>query len=166
VEATGWLLFLRLNDLRVYEDVIDRPAPPVPPGPSRARPAEWDANAQTVELLQILLATAGRSLARPLQSPRLVVLLSCWDELSEAAAPPEVLRRRLPLVTSFLEATWSPEALAIWGLSSLGQALSRHEPAEAYLDHGPEHFGFVIAPDGGTRDPDLTRPLTSLFRAG
>jgi hypothetical protein len=164
--SAGWLLFLRLNDLRVYEDVIDRPAPPASPGSSRTRPAEWDANAQVVELLQLLLVSAGRSLASPLKSPRLAVLLSCWDELSENAAPPRVLRQRLPMVASFLEANWAPEALAIWGLSSLGQSLSRTEPADAYLDHGPEQFGYVIAPGGGTKNPDLTSPLTWLFGTG
>jgi hypothetical protein len=165
-EADGWLLFLRLNNLRVYENVLDRPAPPAGSLPTRSTPAEWDANAQVVELIQIFLTMAGRSLAHPLTTPRLAVLLSCWDELGEMTAPPKMLRRHLPLVASFLEANWAPEALTVWGLSSLGQPLSRSEPADNYLDKGPERFGYVIAPAGGSPDPDLTRPLTWLLGAG
>jgi hypothetical protein len=164
--ADGWLLFLRLNDLRIYEDVVDRPAPPDKPTSKRSSPAEWDANAQVVELLQILLATAGLSITRPLTSPRLAVLLSCWDELNEIATPQEVLRRRLPLVASFLKATWAPEAMTVWGLSSLGHSLSPDDPADDYLDKGPEQFGYVIGPEGGAEEPDLTRPLAWLFGAG
>lgn len=166
VGAAGWLLFLRLHDLRVYEDVLDRPAPPAGVVRGMSGPAEWDANAQTVELLQLLLYTAGQGLTQPLTTPRLTVLLSCWDELGETASPRDVLRRRLPLVASFLDANWAPEALAVWGLSSLEHPLSNSEPAEDYLDHGPERFGYVIAPEGGPRHPDLTLPLTWLLGAG
>jgi hypothetical protein len=165
VEADGWLLFLRLNKLRVYEDVSLRPAAVAPPDRSRAGADGWDANAQVVELLQILLATAGRGLAHPLGAPRLAILLSCWDELKAQDTPNALLRRRLPLVASFVETNWAPEARSVWGLSSLERPLHRDKPDEDFINAGPEQFGYVVEPDGWEPLPDLTLPLARLCGA-
>ncbi|MGH7437388.1 MAG: hypothetical protein ACRENE_17050, partial [Polyangiaceae bacterium] len=88
---------------------------------------------------------------------------SCWDELGCQATPRVELATTLPLVAAFLEANWWPNALSVWGLSSLGKALPKDVPDAEYLERGPEHFGYVID-ERGERSADLCAPVAWLAR--
>lgn len=163
--ADGWVLLIRLNAETSYPDALEELL-------HRAegqvgvteRSVKWDANARWVEILQILLHVAGLGTVTPLQRPRLAVLLSCYDELGTSLAPPrERLMKTLPLVSAFIESNWEPRAVSIWGLSALGRALDRESTDDTFIDEGPENQGWVVSPEGGAPDADLSKPLAWLL---
>lgn len=166
--ADGWVLLIRLKTESTYPDALEGLLKrPEDRSGNEARAGSWDANARWVELLQILLHVAGLGQVDRLMRPRLAVLISCYDELGVTDAPPrQVLAKTLPLVSSFIDSSWKPEAVSIWGLSALGRLLE-HDSADAgFMDEGPESQGWVIPPEGGAPDPDLSRPLAWLVGAG
>lgn len=164
--SNGWVLLIRLHTETAYPDALAELGERAKHNNgSVARPGVWDANARWVELLQILLHVAGLGTVARLRSPRLTVLLSCYDELETSEAlPSNVLATHLPLVSAFIHSLWADEAISIWGLSSLGCALDKNSENDKFIDEGPEHQGWVIAPNGGEPDADLTQPLAWLLR--
>ncbi|WP_272829154.1 hypothetical protein [Sorangium sp. Soce836] len=173
VDADGWMLLIRLKAETTYRDAIadlaqrrtkegsdNETSIPAP----TARTTAWDANARWVELLQILLHVAGLGTVGRIARPRLAVLLSCYDELVTTKSRPfDVLAETMPLLSSFLESTWKPEHMSVWGLSALGRLLEENSADERFIDQGPERQGWVVAPQGGETDPDLSRPLAWLL---
>lgn len=162
--ADGWVILIRLKSEVTFSDALSR----LQNGNSEDCPdrnAAWDANAYWVEKLQILLHVANVSLVRGIKKPRLAVLLSCYDEvLTGDEAPPEVLKRELPLLSAFLNSNWEKDSLSIWGLSSLGQTLNERSNSEQFIDNGPETQGWVVRPEGGERSSDLSLPLTWVLK--
>lgn len=166
-KADGWVLLIRLKGETTYPDALDElcKGAEARTGPS-ARLGTWDANARWVELLQLLLHVAGLGQVTRLRRPRLAVLISCYDELAETGSTPqETLAARLPLVSAFIESTWATEAVSIWGLSALGRLLQGDSEDTDFIDNGPELQGWVIPPEGGERDSDLSKPLAWLLGA-
>ena len=166
--ASGWLLFIRPSTLKIYEDLLVRPAgiePQHSDSPNASVAGDgWDDRARYVELLQMLLFVAGQSTYKPVAVPRLAVVLSCWDELKDDQSTPELLlAERLPLLNAFIRSTWRDGAWSAWGLSSLGRALRQDEPDEEFRTHGPENFGYVLRPGQTTQDRDLTAPVAWLL---
>lgn len=178
-EADGWLLFIRSEQVHAYEDVILRPrmqermveetqqgaddgataAPEGMPLPS------WSDQAILVELLQLLLFVKQTGTLRRIGRPALTIILSCWDEIpgaDDSEKPASLLAARLPLLSSFVQANWQPESLAIYGLSSLGKALKPDQPDDGYLDYGPEKQGWIIEQEGN-HSGDLTAPIANLI---
>ena len=166
-KADGWVLLIRLRKETTYPDVLAELSERAKhSNGSVARPGVWDANARWVELLQILLHVAGLGTVERLRSPRLTVLLSCYDELENSEAPPSnVLAAHLPLVSAFIHSLWADDAVSVWGLSALGCALDKDSENDKFIDEGPEHQGWVIAPNGGEPNADLTQPLAWLLKA-
>jgi hypothetical protein len=105
-----------------------------------------------VELLQALLFVKHVGSNRQLQQPPLVVVLSCWDEIGAPKKarqwenPGDVLKRRLPLLSQFIESIWHYGQVEILGLSSLGKALKDDVSDEEFMDDGPERQGSRSAP--------------------
>ncbi len=165
--ADGWVLLIRLKGETKYQDALEELGKrPEGQKTDLERATSWDANARWVELLQILLHVAGLGTVTRLRRPRLTVLLSCYDELDADDGPPrERLAEGLPLVSAFIDSTWVGEAVSVWGLSALGRPLDRHNNDQEFVDKGSETQGWVIHPEGGARDPDLTRPLAWLLEA-
>ncbi len=170
-QADGWVILIRLKSETTYPDALqelarrsDQENPKTPPSPNRERVNAWDANARWVELLQILLHVSGKAQLSRLQKPRLALLLSCYDELNAGAARPvDRLQQRLPMLSSFIHSTWAPECTSVWGLSALGRLLEKTSKDEDFIDEGPEFHGWVVPPDGGETDSDLTKPLAWLL---
>lgn len=164
-KANGWLLLIRLKAEVTFPDALDKLTGQSYCGEQSAnRVSTWDANAYWVENLQILLHVARQGIVKPLKIPRLAVLLSCYDELGKTTSTPaEELARKLPLVASFIRNNWHKDEASVWGLSSLGQELSDHSGVEVFIDEGPEHQGWVIVPQGGERNQDLSLPLKWLL---
>lgn len=173
--AEGWMVLIRLKAETTYRDAlaglaqhhsnevkVNKPGDPIP---LVSRATAWDANARWVELLQILLHVAGLGTVARTCRPRLAVLLSCYDELNETEMrrPQDVFADYLPMLLSFLQSTWRTDSLSIWGLSALGRLLEEGSADENFIDRGPEEQGWVVPPDGGERDPDLSRPLAWLL---
>jgi hypothetical protein len=117
---------------------------------------DWSHQASLTELLQMLLYSRGVAQLIPVRSPALTVALSCWDEFAaQGDLPPDVFRRRMPLLESFIASNWEPDSFSVYGLSSLGRALRTEQPDPDYVDSGPESFGYVVTPTGGQLN-DLT----------
>jgi hypothetical protein len=158
-----WLLFVRLSNAFVPEDVISRrisPAPALPSGAEDdpARISDLTRQTELIELLQILLHLRGVSTTAPVQRPVLGVLLSCFDEVQprgQSLPPMEVFSGKLPLLAAFVESIWAPASRVILGLSSSGRPLLRDEPDEDFMLQGPERQGYVVLPEG-QEDSDLT----------
>ncbi|SMF94384.1 hypothetical protein SAMN02949497_1697 [Methylomagnum ishizawai] len=165
-EARGWLLLIRLKGETVYRDALQELIELADGrNGSTERASKWDANAYWVELLQILLYVAGLGTVVRRAQPRLAVLLSCYDELegTDGLQPRQVLAQQLPLVASFIDSAWFPNAVSVWGLSALGRHLEKDSTDELFIDDGPQFQGWIIAPEGGQPDPDLSRPVAWLL---
>ena len=161
--ATGWLLLLRASGLSRLEDRLDR-KPAIDVGARHTHgPASWDVSVRIVETLQILLACARLSAHSRLATPRLAVVLSCWDQLEAPEPPRAELHRRLPLVESFIASRWGRDAWSVWGLSSLERTLDHATPDREFCGLPPEERGYVVAPDDTRHDLDLTRPVDWLL---
>jgi Double-GTPase 1 len=168
-EADSWVLMIRLIKMRTEEDLISRPFDILLKQPSEAKDVQqpisldWSAQAKTIELMQMLLFYKEVSMHREMDSPRLTVLLSCWDELSKPLGTPprEVLHEYMPLFSNFLETNWKAQSLSIYGLSSLSKPLKSDSPDEEYKKNGPESFGYVVLADG-SHNRDLTIPISTV----
>lgn len=165
LEATDWVLLIRLHSFRSEDDLFSRPlqsfaAIELQEG---AAAQELSDQARTVELLQMLLYLAQLHLDRPLRKPRLTILLSCWDELETTELPPDLLASRLPMLWSFVRSNWTSSTVI--GLSALGRPLSKTDADQEYATRGPEEFGYVVLPDG-VKSADITLPIQHLMAGG
>ncbi|MDP2312202.1 MAG: hypothetical protein Q8P41_04800 [Pseudomonadota bacterium] len=163
--AEGWALLVRLQGEVTYPDAVaELTRSPIERQVAAARAGSWDANARLVEMLQLLLHVSEFGVTQPLSRPRLAVLLTCYDELAPSNLTPRaVLSERLPLLMSFIAANWMPDAVSVWGLSSLGRPLTLDSEDEQFIEDGPERQGWVLPPEGGPRSEDLTLPLAWLL---
>lgn len=163
--SDGWLLFIRLEQLRDFKDVLTRPIAEIVTSAQKNsdKKVRWSDQALYIELLQFFLFAKGAGVIQRVRKPSLLVLLSCWDEMDYAKdkAPIELLSLRMPMFLDFVTSIWAPEHLSIMGLSSLSKHLKDDTPDNEYLDRGPESFGYVVLPDG-SRSPDLTLPVFRL----
>lgn len=162
LEATDWVLLIRLHSLRSEDDLFSRPLQAFAAAESQGEAAAYEPSdqARTVELLQMLLYLAQFHLDRPLRKPRLTILLSCWDELETTELPADLLASRLPMLWSFVRSNWmSP---IVMGLSALERALSKTDADQEYATRGPEEFGYVVLPDG-VKNTDITLPIQRLM---
>lgn len=164
--AEGILLFVRLSDLVDYKNIVDQPLDvELIRREKTANHKEPDLSSQVgvVEMLQMLLWSSRRDISTQLRSPKLGVLLTCWDELGiENEIPQHVLVERAPLLEQFIRATWSDKSYFVLGLSALERPLDKKQCDEEYISKGPESFGYVIRVDG-TRTDDLTIPLLMML---
>lgn len=125
----------------------------------------WDANAFWIELFQMFLYYIGVGFKDKISSPRLVILLSCYDEIEEPnITPEEALEKKLPLLYKFLRTNWQTTSMSIWGLSSLGCNLQHPEHSDSFIDLGPEKHGWVISQNSVKHQSDLTLPLNWLIK--
>jgi len=165
LEATDWVLLIRLHSLRSEDDLFSRPLQSFAAAALEEEAPAYEPSdqARTVELLQMLLYLAHFHLDRPLQKPRLTILLSCWDELETTELPADLLASRLPMLWSFVRSNWTSPTVI--GLSALERALSKTDADQEYAIRGPEEFGYVVLPDG-VKDSDITLPIQRLMADG
>lgn len=162
LEATDWVLLIRLHSLRSEDDLFSRPLQSFAAAETQDEAPAYEPSdqARTVELLQMLLYLAHFHLDRALRKPRLTILLSCWDELETTQLPADLLASRLPMLWSFVRSNWmSPSVI---GLSALERALSKTDADLEYATRGPEEFGYVVLPDG-VKNTDITLPIQRLM---
>ncbi|MFA0390102.1 hypothetical protein AB4508_13545 [Vibrio splendidus] len=159
-EAPSWLFLVRLQQTRVTDDIFSKPLSTLQGTVTENQDIQISDQARLIELLQILLYIRKSASTKPALNPRLCVLLSCWDELGEDKLPEELLRSRMPMLSSFISSTWSEPS--VLGLSALEQSLDPKEYDEDYSIRGPEQFGYIVLPDG-QRTPDLTLPIQHLI---
>lgn len=165
LEATDWVLLIRLHSLRSEDDLFSRPLQSFAAVESQVEAPAYELSdqARTVELLQMLLYLAQFHLDRPLRKPRLTLLLSCWDELETTELPADLLASRLPMLWSFVRSNWASPTVI--GLSALERTLSKTDADQEYAIRGPEEFGYVVLPDG-VKSTDITLPIQRLMIDG
>ncbi|EKU31474.1 MULTISPECIES: hypothetical protein [Alcaligenes] len=163
--ATDWVLLIRLHSLRFDDDLFSRPLQSFATVESLGEATSYELSdqARSVELLQMLLYLAQLHLDRPLRKPRLMILLSCWDELETTELPADLLASRLPMLWSFVRSNWASPTVI--GLSALERALSKTDVDQEYAIRGPEEFGYVVLPDG-EKSADITLPIQRLMIGG
>lgn len=167
-QSSGWLVFVRIDQIRAMKSFMTDPVETESASSAgkESIPSERFAEIDAIEILQRLVFVRGVSLRHPLVSPRLGILLSCWDELPELErqqSPAALLERRAPLFSSFVASNWEPDQYKIWGLSSTGRKLPEDKPDEEFARTGPERAGYITLPEGNT-SPDLTIPLHWLMQ--
>lgn len=155
----AWMLLIRLQKTRVGDDIFSRPLHSNRSESNEHKEVQISDQARLVELLQMLKFVAEAT-GRPLKSPRLAVLLTCWDELNFDGTPDVALSSRLPLVASFIRSNWV--APIVLGLSALERPLSPQERDADYATKGPEEFGYVVK-SNGEHTHDLTLPVEKLL---
>jgi hypothetical protein len=166
-----WILFIRASHMFLPEDALSRRIAPIATGSAAAPAGEegtiLSGQARLIELLQLLTFIRGLGGARPVHTPVLGIVLSCYDELADASTSPpaEVLHDRLPFVSDFVCSMWAPESLLVFGVAALGRSLDPVEPDLDFLAEGPEANGYLVLPDGSST-PDLTLALSMLLDRG
>ena len=172
IQSSAWLLLIRLQKIRMDNDILSRPLISLKEGKTEAEKTgrkekssgtggtELSDQARLIELLQMLIQmrltcdeTAGRL-------PRLLILLTCWDEMKIDMRPVCILRQRLPMFYDFVSSNWKDSV--VLGLSALGRGLDKTETDMEYVSRGSESFGYVVLEDG-TRCDDLTLPIHKLL---
>ena len=162
--ADSWLLMVRPRLIKQEDDILSRPLADVA-GPTGSRErGRRSSQTRPVELLQMLLY-AQRATSEQARQPVLAVLLSCWDEIehTDNKTPWQVFVEHLPLLAAFVENNWEPSRSKVFGISALGVELRTEQPNKRFVNEGPEHFGYIVTPDG-RRDTDLTLPIAEVAR--
>ena len=159
-ESSAWLLMIRLQTTRADDDVFSRPLTSLKGNSKESRKGRLSDQARLIELLQILLYAQSTSDKRIGRLPRLVVLLTCWDEMESPGKPIDVLHERLPMFADFVTSNWTD--CSVLGLSALERALDKEKPDKDYIARGSEQFGYVVLEDA-TRSSDLTLPIRELL---
>jgi hypothetical protein len=157
--SQAWLLLVRLQQTRVGDDIFSRPLIELHRKSVENREVHVSDQARLIELLQ-MLKFAGAVSDRPLDRPRLGVLLTCWDELGFEGTPAEALESQLPMLAAFIRSNW--RAPIVLGLSALERPLKPNQRDTEYVRRGPEEFGYVVGADG-LHSTDLTIPVEQLL---
>jgi len=157
--SSSWVLFIRLDDVKITEDIISRGShepEEIKKRHSETPTMEISAAAHFVELLQTLLYIKGIATLNKISSPNLTIILSCWDVLNqkETTIPSDLLNERLPLLYNFVQNNWDENEISILGLSSTEKTLS-DDADDDYIDRTPIDFGYIIK-ENGEKEKDLT----------
>ena len=105
-QSSAWLLMIRLQTTRTDDDIFSRPLSSLKGNREESREGRLSDQARLIELLQILLYAQATSNKRMGRLPRLVALLTCWDEIESPRKPVEVLQARLPMFGDFVRSNW------------------------------------------------------------
>lgn len=156
-KSSSWILFVKPQAIDATYDLSNKSASEAH-NDSNAAPPEFKITEQShlIELIQFMLATKKVSMQQDISSPKLVIALTCWDEVPDTSSTPEgYLIKTMPLLYEFAQANWSADALKVMGVSAQGFPLT-DENKEKYLDEGHEKFSYVT-PQGSTEKVyDLT----------
>ena len=151
-----WILFIRPSEIEQRFDLSKKGYAEKNQKESNSSMLGTSTQSQFIELVQVMLHARGTGMKDPVDTPRLLVALTCWDELGTDLTPKEILQQKMPLFTQFIIANWSPGALNIMGVSAQGFPLKTDKDRDKYLDEMPESFGYLVL-DDNHKEKDLTR---------
>ena len=162
VQSPAWLLLIRLQQVRTDDDIFSRPLADLTENRTESQEVRLSYQARLIELLQMLVHVRAAHDGHTGRLPRLLVLLTCWDEMEiePEERPVDVLRRYLPMLCDFMGGNRLDSF--VFGLSALGRRLDKDERDMDYVRRGSEQFGYVVLEDGA-RSPDLTLPIRQLL---
>lgn len=168
IGSGAWMLFIRIADIFPVEDVSNRGIPDqnvLKQRNDQVQPMVLSQAAFYIELLQIFLFVKKNPLKRQIKTPKLTVILSCWDLLTQEEQkrkPIDVLNERIPALHGFIQTTWQTDAWQVMGLSSLEKTLSVDVPDKDFIMRGPEDIGYIITKDG-KKESDLTLSISKFL---
>jgi len=175
--ASGWVLIIRLDEEIVIQDRLQQLLKSPPSSALELGRNDdiqknnidtiWDSNSKWIEIIQILLHSCHISFHNPIFTPKLAILLSCYDRLEEKfklETPRNTLRAKLPLLDTYLHSIWNKDNISVWGISALGKNLEEDISDDSFVDEGPESQGWIITPEG-EQISDLTLPISWLIQA-
>ncbi len=151
-----WILFIRPSEIEHRFDLSKKGYAAKGPKKMSASISGASDQAQFIELVQVLLHARGTGMKDPIDTPRLLIALTCWDELSTDSTPEEILQQKMPLFAHFIAANWLPGAFKIVGVSAQEFPLKTDEARDKYLDEMPQNFGYLVLEDS-PKEKDLTR---------
>lgn len=161
IQSNSWILFIKPSDLSTSYDLSNKTIKPEVLEGTTGEADEYSISDQSffIELLQILLHTKGQDAHFINDTVQLTIVLTCWDEFETSSNPKDELKKRLPLLLSFVESNWAPNRIKVLGLSSLGFSLKINENKIKYQEMGAENFGYLIYEDG-RKDADISQIIT------
>lgn len=152
-----WVLFIRPSEIYHHYDLSMKGFAPVSEGNAPPESRNSD-QYHFIELIQALLHARGTAVKEKIETPRLLIALTCWDEDKKNASktPTELLKEKMPLFSTFIESNWSKDKYAIMGVSAQQFPLDSAEAKDKYMDELPESFGYLVF-DDLSEEKDLTR---------
>lgn len=151
-----WILFIRPSEIEHRFDLSMKGYAEKDPRERKTPVTGTSDQSQFIELVQVLLHGRGMGMKTPIDTPRLLIALTCWDELGTDMTPEEILQQKMPLFTQFIAANWLPGTFKIIGVSAQEFPLKTAEARDKYLDEMPENFGYLVL-DDKPKEKDLTR---------
>lgn len=167
-KSNSWMLFIRLDEIKAVEDVVNRGLPDhevLKYRTEKIEPMAFSNTAFYTELLQIFLYIKKIGIKQKITCPKLTIVLSCWDLLSDEdkkKIPLEVLQQKLPGLFCFIDGTWIEETYKVIGLSSIEKSLSNNDSDLEFVKKGPENFGYMIT-ETGEKETDLTLTISTFI---
>lgn len=154
----NWLLFIRASKISPEYDLSVTSYETVEKDKSDVhKELVLSEQSSYIELIQSLLYAKGVGVRQEGKLPKLVIVITCWDELNNELTPKEVLIEKLPMFNNVIEAMWNKQKLSVLGLSAQEFPLKDDiEASDRYLDDLPESFGYMITEEGN-KDKDITR---------
>lgn len=151
-----WILFIRPAEIEHRFDLSKRGYAVKDQNEPSSLALGTSDQSQFIELVQVLLHARGTGMKCLIDKPRLIIALTCWDELKTNSSPEQVLLQKMPMFKQFIAANWLPEAFNIIGVSAQEFPLNTEEARDKYLDDMPQNFGYLVLGDS-QKDNDLTR---------
>jgi energy-coupling factor transporter ATP-binding protein EcfA2 len=156
-DSNNWILFIRASKISPEYDLSITSYENIEKDKSSAH-KELVLSEQSlyIELIQSLLFAKEVGIRKEKELPKLVVVITCWDELSSELTPKEVLIEKLPMFNNVIESIWNGQKLSVIGLSAQEFSLKGDiEASDRYLDDLPESFGYMVTEEGN-KDKDIT----------
>lgn len=151
-----WILFIRPSEIEHRFDLSKKGYAIKDQKETKAPSSGTSDQSRFIELLQVLLHARGTGMKDPINTPRLLIALTCWDELNTNSRPEEILQQKMPMFAHFITANWLSGAFTIVGVSAQEFPLKTDEARDKYLDEMPQNFGYLVL-DDNPREKDLTR---------
>lgn len=153
-----WILFIRPGEIYPTYDLSQAGTPNIDDSENNERKTNTKLSDQYhfIELLQALLYARKTGVKSRIKTPKLLIVMTCWDELNTDLLPLEILKSKMPLFDHFVESIWDAQSYKIIGLSSQEFPLDNQEARDKYLDELPESFGYIVL-DDNPKETDLTR---------
>ncbi len=151
-----WILFIRPSEIEHRFDLSKKGYAVKDPKETNTPISGTSDQSQFIELVQVLLHARDKGMKEPIDTPRLLIALTCWDELNTDSTPEEVLQEKMPLFVQFIAANWEVGAWKIIGVSAQEFPLNSDEACNKYRENMPQNFGYLVLEDN-PKEKDLTR---------
>jgi GTPase SAR1 family protein len=151
-----WILFIRPSEIEQRFDLSKKGYAEKDQKELNSSISGTSDQSQFIELVQVLMRARGTGMKDLIDTPRLLIALTCWDELKTDSTPEEILQQKMPLFTQFIAASWLPGAFNIIGVSAQEFPLKTEKDRDKYLDEMPQNFGYLVL-DDNPKEKDLTR---------